>query len=139
MPFMRMTRTRVKASSSSLLISFPTNSRQVKRCLSSAVPRSLNNARIMGISMISEAIADADEDLFLFLLRALATTIREIELEPTHVSESLLFHHAHLDAYAQVGVVVRCTEGQDVGCVVGLPGDREAPAWIDEEADLGAD
>jgi hypothetical protein len=50
MPFIKMTRTRVNASSSSLLIGLPASSRHVKRCRSSGVPRSSNKAKVMEIS-----------------------------------------------------------------------------------------
>jgi hypothetical protein len=50
MPFIRMMRTRVNASSSSLLIGRPTMSFQVKRCRSSGVPFASNRLTCMGMS-----------------------------------------------------------------------------------------
>jgi len=54
MPFMRMMRTRVYASSSSLLIGFCTMSRQVSRCFSSAVPFSCRMPFIRYLSFYVE-------------------------------------------------------------------------------------
>lgn len=49
-PFMRITRTRVKASSSSLEIGFCTSSFQVNFWRSSGTPRSVNRLMAMGFS-----------------------------------------------------------------------------------------
>src|SRR3569832_74502 len=50
MPFIKIIRTRVKASSSSLLMGFPTRSRHVKRCFSTGVPFALNRFKDISYS-----------------------------------------------------------------------------------------
>jgi len=50
MPLTRMTRTLVKASSSSLLMGLPTISFHVKRCFSKGVPLSCNRLMVMSSS-----------------------------------------------------------------------------------------